>query len=294
MSNPNLPQLANAVPTSPSFQSPEGFQFAVKMADFLAKSTLVPPQYQGNPSNCLIAIDLAFRMGTPPIMLMQQITILHQKPTLSAQLVIALLNNSGRFSALRWRMKGEGDNAECICYATELATGEVLESTPITIQMAKREGWWTRKDKNGHETSKWQTMPQQMMRYRSATFFARVYAPDILMGFSTDDELVDARIVSDVDNSRGQSAAPGATVSGEGAIVSAFATYGISSLQLKVWAQTDDLESKKAELREVLKTLKATPEAERADYISATFGSSNPKTDDVVDAEFMSTDNDDL
>jgi len=60
-----------------------------------------------------------------------------------------------------------------------------LEGTPVSIEMAKAEGWF---QKNG---SKWQTMPEQMLRYRAASFFGKLYAPEILMGMSTSDELHD-------------------------------------------------------------------------------------------------------
>ena len=53
------------------------------------------------------------------------------------------------------------------------------------MQMAKNEGWL---DKNG---SKWKTMPRQMMMYRAASFFARVYCPDVLMGMQTVEEVKD-------------------------------------------------------------------------------------------------------
>jgi hypothetical protein len=53
------------------------------------------------------------------------------------------------------------------------------------MEVAKLEGWI---DKNG---SKWRTMPEQMLRYRSAMWLARLYAPECLMGMSTVDELED-------------------------------------------------------------------------------------------------------
>ena len=59
------------------------------------------------------------------------------------------------------------DNIECIAYATELSTKEVLESDPITIEMAIKEGWYT---KSG---SKWVTMPNLMLTYRAAAFWQR-------------------------------------------------------------------------------------------------------------------------
>ena len=51
--------------------------------------------------------------------------------------------------------------------------------------MAKKEGWYS---KNG---SKWQTMEDLMLRYRAATFFGRLYTPDLLMGMQTKEELDD-------------------------------------------------------------------------------------------------------
>ena len=43
----------------------------------------------------------------------------------------------------------------------------------------------------GKNGSKWQTMPELMLRYRAATFFGRLYAPDILMGMRSDVEVYD-------------------------------------------------------------------------------------------------------
>jgi hypothetical protein len=54
------------------------------------------------------------------------------------------------------------------------------------MAMAKAEGWLT---KSG---SKWQTMPELMLRYRAAAFFARLYAPDITLGMATTEELRDS------------------------------------------------------------------------------------------------------
>lgn len=61
----------------------------------------------------------------------------------------------------------------------------VLESPEVSIQMAIDEGWMT---KNG---SKWQTIPELMLRYRCASFFGRLYAPELLMGLHTTEETED-------------------------------------------------------------------------------------------------------
>ena len=55
----------------------------------------------------------------------------------------------------------------------------------VTIAMAKAEGWY---QKNG---SKWKTMPELMICYRSAAFWTRLFAPEIGLGINTSDEAID-------------------------------------------------------------------------------------------------------
>jgi len=69
--------------------------------------------------------------------------------------------------------------------AVSIAQITNVDGTEITMQMAHDEGWIT---KNG---SKWRTMPEQMLKYRSAAFFARTECPEVLMGFQTADETQD-------------------------------------------------------------------------------------------------------
>ena len=63
----------------------------------------------------------------------------------------------------------------------------------MTIAMAKAEGWYSKKDKYGNETSKWPTMPELMLAYRAAAFFARIYIPNTIMGFYVEGEIEDIR-----------------------------------------------------------------------------------------------------
>ncbi len=106
-------------------------------------------------------------------------------PPGALEFIIASLNSCGRFSPLRFEIEGTGDDRVCYAWAIERGTNERLEGPPVSIQMAVREGWM---GKNG---SKWQTMPELMLRYRAATFFGRLYAPDILMGMRSDVEVYD-------------------------------------------------------------------------------------------------------
>jgi hypothetical protein len=165
----------------------DGFALAQRVATALSKSTLIPKDYQNNLPNCLVALNMANRLGADPLMVMQNLYIVHGRPAWSSQFLIATANASGKFSPLRYRFTGTKgkDDYGCVCSAVCGTTGEILESTEITIAMAKAEGWF---DKSG---SKWKTMPEQMLRYRSASFFVRAYAPELSLGIATDDEARD-------------------------------------------------------------------------------------------------------
>ena len=167
------------------FSSLEAFTTGQRMCQMLAASSLVPRDFQNNLPNVMIALEIANRTGSSPLAVMQNLYIVQGRPSWSSQFVIAALNSCGKFSPLRFAMQGEGDGQSCFAWALELATSERLEGPPVSIAMAKKEGWY---GKNG---SKWQTMPELMLRYRAAAFFGRLYAPEILMGMQANDEIDD-------------------------------------------------------------------------------------------------------
>jgi len=179
------PAPVPAAPVTIGFSTKSGFELMQRAAQLLAASALVPKEYQGNIANCTIALEMAARIGASPLMVMQNLYLVHGKPSWSSQFIIAAINGTGRFSPLRYQLTGDGEGRTCVAWANEKATGERLESPPISITMAKREGWT---DRNG---SKWRTMPELMLRYRAATLFGRLYAPEILMGMKTYEEVID-------------------------------------------------------------------------------------------------------
>ena len=172
---------------STTLTTDSGFELAQRAGKLLAASTLVPAAYQNNLPNCVVALNMAQRLDADPLMVMQNIVIVHGRPTWSSQFLIATLNQSGRYTALRYEFVGEKgkDSYGCTAWAIERDTGDRIEGPTITLEMAKEEGWST---KNG---SKWKTMPDLMLRYRAAAFFVRTNAPEIAMGLPTTDEVRD-------------------------------------------------------------------------------------------------------
>ena len=179
------------------FSGLAAFDAAQRMARALCSSTLVPREYQGQQglANSLIALEIAGRMRLSPLVVMQNMTPIHGRPTWSSKFLIATVNASGRFSPLRFVFDNPEAPTCCRAVATDKATAEVLEGETITLELARKEGWWSRKDRQGNETSKWQTMTGQMLRYRAAAWWANVYCPEIALGLITQEEALDIELV---------------------------------------------------------------------------------------------------
>ena len=160
-------------PTTPGFNSATGWELAQRIAKAFASSDLMPQAYRGNIPNCLIALEIANRMGASPLLVAQNLYIVHGNPGWSSKFLIATFNQCGRFSAMRYefRRNQAGEASACRAWAIEKATGERLEGSWVTLDMAKAEGW---SSKNG---SKWKTIPELILHYRAAALFVRTYAP---------------------------------------------------------------------------------------------------------------------
>ncbi len=170
------------------FSNIKNFEDAQRMAKVLVSSKLVPLTFQGadKMQDAMIAMEMAQRMNATPIAVMQNLYIVHGRPSWSASFIAAAIASSKRFSPIRYKMTGieEKDDRTCVCLATDY-TGEIIYGPPVSIGMARKEGWY------GKKGSKWPTMSELMLRYRAVTLFGRLYAPDILMGMHTQDEIHD-------------------------------------------------------------------------------------------------------
>lgn len=177
-----LPMTAKGV-----FSNAEQFELAQRMAQLLASSDCVPSGYRGNLPNCVIALDVANRMGISPLTVMQNLYIVKGKPSWSGQACRALIEGCGRFTNVTPVYVGQAGSMDWGCYfqATNKSTGQPVKGTTVTMQMAQAEGWLSK------DGSKWRTMPEQMLAYRAAAFFARVHCPSALMGFQTVEEVND-------------------------------------------------------------------------------------------------------
>jgi hypothetical protein len=169
------------------FLDPESFTQLARVAKAFSTTAIVPEAYRGKPEDCMVAIDMANRLGVSPLMVMQNLYVVKGKPSWSGQACMALVQNCGRFRDVRHVYTGTkgADDRGCYLEAIRISNDEVVTGVEVTMSMAKAEGWIS--------NPKWKNMPELMLAYRAAAFFARVNCPETLMGLHVEGEVEDVK-----------------------------------------------------------------------------------------------------
>lgn len=186
--------LATTQPTGGSLAfltDGSAFEHTWRVAKAFSASRMVPQHFQGKPEDCMVALMMAQQLEVNPLLALQNLQVISGRPGFSASFAIGLANKRGPFvGPITWESTGQGDGLEVTAKAIIKATGEEVRVS-VSMAMAKAEGW-TR-------NPKYKSIPEQMLRYRSATWLIRLYAPDVLMGFGTSDEAEDIGPVKSVE-----------------------------------------------------------------------------------------------
>jgi hypothetical protein len=158
-----------------------------RLSKYFAASKMVPTHFQQKPEDCMIALMMAQQLGVNPVLTLQNLQVINGRPGFSASFAIGLANQRGPFAGpITWTTKGTGDNLAVTAHATVKSTGEVVTTT-VSMAMAKAEGWV--------KNPKYRSIPEQMLKYRAATWLIRLHCPEVLMGLSSSEELEDVQTV---------------------------------------------------------------------------------------------------
>lgn len=161
---------------------------AWRAAQTLAQSELVPKAYQGRPADCMVALDYAQQLDVSPLLVMQNVYVVHGRPSVSATFGLTMANQRGPFKgAIRFRTEGEGETLAVTAYAYFADTGEEV-SARVSMEMARAEGWTS--------NAKYRSMPEQMLCYRAAMFLIRRTCPEVLLGFQSVEEIEDVVVAN--------------------------------------------------------------------------------------------------
>ena len=173
-------------------QTPEerAFSLVQRQAKMFAESDLVPKEYQGKIGNCVVALELGHRLDLSTLQVMQNLFVIHGRPSWKGEFLIARINQSGVIKG-RLKFKFEGSNEDksrkCTAWGIDPEDGERLE-VEIDWDIVKKYAWHERTG------SHWNKIPDQMFTYRSAAFFARRYCPEVVLGIPVEGEVEDIEL----------------------------------------------------------------------------------------------------
>lgn len=189
-----------SLPLNPQAADDTLFREIARRAKILAQSDIVPPAFQGEKgfANAKLAVDMAIRLGISELTVVQNLYVVYGKPGWASTFIIAMINMLPDFERLNFEITPEFDdknkegkpmrNRECRAVTIDKVTGKERRGPPSSIKQAMDQGWWGKKD------SKWPDMTELMLQYRAATHFARIHAPELMMGMRSVDELDDIHV----------------------------------------------------------------------------------------------------
>ena len=164
------------VPASDPVTSSNDFDHCWRLANAFAGSRMVPEMFHGKPQDCFVVVQLAVELGISPLTALQNVFMIGGRPAYTAKFAVALANRAKVFAGpIRWKIeKGEKkEDLEVTAYAP-LNDGDTAEVT-LSYRTAMAEGWTRNK--------KYSTIPEQMLRWRSAKWLIDLHCPEILLGF---------------------------------------------------------------------------------------------------------------
>ncbi len=160
------------------------FELEQRRAKALSVSAFFPQDLKNDVASAVIIYDLANRMNVSVMEVAQSVYIIHGRPSFSTTFLVARLNQSRLIKgALKTILAPDKQSAYCT--AIDSVTGEEMIGMAVTMKMANAEGWVSKRG------SKWQTMPELMMRKRCQSFFIKEFYPQIMFGMQTQEELID-------------------------------------------------------------------------------------------------------
>lgn len=175
-------------PTTPLAPAPAGFMNpttideAIKVAEYLANSTIVPKDFQGKPGNVLVAIQWGQEVGLTAMAALQNIAVINGRPSLWGDAIIALVRASGALVSILEELDGEGDQMVATCTVTR--RGETPVSRSFSMDDAKKANL-------AKKEGPWQQYPKRMLQLRARGFALRDVFPDVLKGLYVAEEARD-------------------------------------------------------------------------------------------------------
>jgi len=159
--------------------APTNMKEAMEFAGLLAKSDIVPKDYQGKPGNVLVAIQWGMEIGLQPMQAMQNIAVINGRPSIWGDAMIALVRACPAFEYITETQTDK----EATCIIKRKGEPEAVRT--FSLEDAKRAGLTGK-------SGPWTQYPKRMMQMRARSWALRDVFPDVLKGMICAEEALDS------------------------------------------------------------------------------------------------------
>jgi len=131
----------------------------------------------------MIAIQTGAEVGLAPMASLKNIAIIHNRPTLWGDAIMALIHRTGELEEYEEGVRGEGDAREGFCRMKRRGIKQAVERT-FSVADARLANLWGK-------SGPWASYPERMLPLRARGFTARDLFADAIGGFMIAEEARD-------------------------------------------------------------------------------------------------------
>jgi len=182
MKMPEIVAAPSPAPAGVSLVSalvPRTFEEALRFCDVLAKSTLVPPDYQGKPANILVALQHGLELGISPLQAMRSIAVIDGRPLVYGSMVLGLVRASGLLVSIDETIQTDAAGMTAVCTVVRAGDPKPVTRT-FSEADARRAGL--------ADKANYKKYPVRMLQARARGYALNDVFPDVLNGLGTRDD----------------------------------------------------------------------------------------------------------
>ena len=173
-------QLAIKSENTSLMLEPTNTHEALELADRLAKSQLIPKNFQGRPNDVFVAMLWSRNLGIPIVQGLQNIAVINGRPSIWGDAALAIVKASGLLESFKETLAGMGDSMTATCTIVRKNESEPYTAS-FSVYDAKLAGLWAKQ-------GPWKQYPKRMLALRARGFALRNAFPDILLGIGIAEE----------------------------------------------------------------------------------------------------------
>lgn len=186
----DVQERLDMMPTNGGSMQPANLGEAMEFARILSSSRMVPPDYQGNPGDVLVAIQMGQELGLPAMQAIQNIAVIKGRPALWGDAMLAVVRAHPHFGSIQeMDMADITEAGKATCILTR--KNEAPHTSSFSVDDAKRAGLWGK-------SGPWSQYPSRMLMLRARAFACRNVFPDALRGIHSAEEADDTPSVTAV------------------------------------------------------------------------------------------------